>query len=509
MKTTKLLLLFAAASLMAAACEQAETEDQTVAVESVSLDEAISEGITITEGETYEIAKLVTVLPENATDKTVTYSSSDTKKATVSEEGVITAVAEGTADITVTAGDKTATFTVTVKPKPAGTVTVESITLDESIAEGATLETGKTLDISSLITVLPENATDKSVKYSSSAEEYATVSDAGVITAVAAGEATITVTSASDAKVSTSFKLTVTAAEPAGNITGITVSEEGKALTYTSEVRGTTDLAQYITTTPAEHTDGLIYSSSDEKVATVSEDGKLTIVAAGPATITVAAKSNSEVNATISVTVNQYVGDYPRFEGDENGDEASLPLSEENWYWTMTFSDPLLTVKEQSLINGRNNSLTAMIDGRAIVNRSGSDDTDLTNGTAFCVKNRGTAADHEAYFTIDMGRPQLVNYFRISNISTNKDDVRTRFCKFNKIEGSNDGSSFTTIKTELDFSDVQSVLENRESGNITIHESNYRYLRFTFKGTECFGPNGQAGGTAQIEEFYLGYEAAE
>ena len=145
MKTTKLLLLFAAAGLMAAACEQAETEDQTVAVESISLDETISEGITLTEGETYDIADLVTVLPENATDKTVTYSSSDTKKATVSEEGVINAVAEGTADITVTAGDKTATFTVTVKPKPAGTVSVEAITLAETIANGTSLETGKTL----------------------------------------------------------------------------------------------------------------------------------------------------------------------------------------------------------------------------------------------------------------------------------------------------------------------------------------------------------------------------
>ena len=505
MKTTKLLLLFAAAGLMAAACEQAETEDQTVAVESISLDETISEGITLTEGETYDIADLVTVLPENATDKTVTYSSSDTKKATVSEEGVITAVAEGTADITVTAGDKTATFTVTVKPKPAGTVSVESITLAETIANGASLETGKTLDISSKITVLPENATDKSVKYSSSAEEYATVSDAGVITAVAAGEATITVTSASDGEVSASFILTVTAAEPAGNITGITVSEEGQALTYTSEVRGATDLAQFITTTPAEHTDELTYSSSDEKVAAVSADGQLTIVAAGTATITVAAKSDPEVNATISVTVNQYTGDYPRFEGDENGEEASLPLSEENWYWTMTFSDQLLTASEQKLINGRNNSLTAMIDGRAIVNRSGSDDADLSNGTAFCVKAKNTAADHVAYFTIDMGKQQKVNYFRISNISTFKDDVRVRFKKFTEISGSNDGTDFTPIVTEFDFSSIQKVLENRETGNLKITESDYRYLRFSFKGTECFGPD-VVGSTAQIEEFYLGYE---
>ena len=505
MKTTKLLLLFAAAGLMAAACEQAETEDQTVAVESISLDETISEGITLTEGETYDIADLVTVLPENATDKTVTYSSSDTKKATVSEEGVINAVAEGTADITVTAGDKTATFTVTVKPKPAGTVSVEAITLAETIANGTSLETGKTLDISSMVTVLPENATDKSVKYSSSDAKVATVSDAGVITAVAAGEATITVTSASDGEVSASFILTVTAAEPAGNITGITVSEEGQALTYTSEVRGATDLAQFITTTPAEHTDELTYSSSDEKVAAVSADGQLTIVAAGTATITVAAKSDPEVNATISVTVNQYTGDYPRFEGDENEDEVAA-IEGENWYWTMTFSDELLTAEKQSLIKGRNNSLTAMLDGRTIVARSGaSDDAELSNGTAFCVTAKGTAADHVAYFTIDMGKQQKVNYFRISNISTFKDDVRVRFKKFTEISGSNDGTNFTPIETEFDFSSIQKVLENRETGNLKITESDYRYLRFSFKGTECFGPD-IVGSTAQIEEFYLGYE---
>lgn len=415
MKTTKLLLLFAAAGLMAAACEQAEaeTEDPAVAVESVSLDESISEGVTLTEGET--------------------------------------------------------------------------------------------LDIAGLITVLPENATDKSVKYSSSAEEYATVSDAGVITAVAAGEATITVTSASNGEVSASFILTVTAAEPAGNITGITVSEEGQALTYTSEVRGATDLAQFITTTPEENTDELTYSSSDEKVATVSEEGQLTIVAAGTATITVAARSNPEVNASISVTVNQYVGDYPRFEGDENDEQAAVPYTDETWYWTMTFSDDLMSV------GGRNNSLYAMLDGRPIVNRNPGqkDDENITNGSAFCAKARGTAEDHIAYFTIDMGKQQKVNYFRISNISTVTGDVLVRFKKFTEISGSNDGNSFTTIANDVDFTTVQEDAANRTTGNIAITESNYRYLRFSMKGLECYGPAGTYGGSGQIEEFYLGYEAAE
>ena len=64
MKTTKLIALFAAAGLVFAACEKPETEDQTIAVESVSLDETISEGHELTEGATLDISDYVTVLPE-------------------------------------------------------------------------------------------------------------------------------------------------------------------------------------------------------------------------------------------------------------------------------------------------------------------------------------------------------------------------------------------------------------------------------------------------------------
>ena len=502
MKTTRLIALFAAAGLVFAACEKPETEDKTVAVESVSLDEAISEGYELTEGTTLDISEYVTVLPENATDKTVSYSSSKTDVATVSETGVITAIAAGETVISVTAGDKTVTFTLTVKEKPAGTISVESITLADDIKNGKSVEAEQTLDISTLITVLPENATDKTVSYASSNKDAATITDAGIITAVAAGESTISITSNSDANVKEEFTLTVTAKAPV-NITAINVTEKSK--TYTSEDRKVYDLSEYFTVEPAENTDAVIFASSDENVAKI-ENGKMSIGVAGEATITIAAQSNPDIKATITVTVNQYVGDYPRFEGDENDEKAAI--EGENWYWTMTFSDPLLTVAEQKLIDGRNNSLTAMLDGRHIVNRGASDDAELSNGTAFCVKNRGTDAAHEAYFVIDMGQQQKVNYFRISNISTHKDDLRVRFKKFNEISGSNSADGpFETIASDLDFTAQQNSTENRESGNISIPESNYRYLKFMFKGTECFGPDGNSGATAQIDEFYLGYDA--
>lgn len=516
MKTTKLIALFAAAGLVFAACEKPEAEDKTVAVESVSLDEAISEGYELTKGTTLDISEYVTVLPENATDKTVSYSSSKTDIATVSEAGVITAVAEGETEITVKAGDKTATFTLTVKAKPAETVAVESITLDEEIADGKSVEEGQTLNISGLFTVLPDNATDKTVSYASSNEDAATITDAGVITAVAAGETTISITSNSDANVKAEFTLTVTAKAPV-NITAINVTENSK--TYTSEDRKVYDLSEYFTVEPAENSDAVTFASSDEDVAKI-ENGQMTIGLAGEATITIAAQSNPEIKATITVTVDQYKGDYPRFEGDENDEQAAI--EGENWYWTMTCSiDPLKSY------NGRNNSLTAMLDGRSIVTRAGTtnkDDAALTNGTAFCFDQMKSVWDESdaTTFTIDMGKIQAVNYFRIQNISKDRDDVQVRFCKFNKIEGSNDGTQFTTIATDLSWENAIALGTtnnqgrpeyNFETDNIKFNETvSYRYLRFSCWDPDCFERKivgGTQGGSGQIAEFYLGYQDAE
>lgn len=507
MKTTKLIAIFAAGGLMFAACEKPETEDKTVAVESVSLDKAISEGYELTEGTTLDISEYVTVLPENATDKTVSYSSSKTDIATVSEEGVITAVAEGETEITVKAGDKTATFTLTVKAKPAETVAVESITLDDSIKDGATLEAGETLSIAGLVTVLPDNATDKTVTYASSDEKVATISEAGLITALSEGPTTISV-SAGDKTVK--FILTVTV-----NITAINVTENSK--TYTSEDRKVYDLSEYFTVEPAENTDAVTFASSDEDVAKI-ENGKMSIGVAGKATITIAAQSNPDIKATITVTVNQYVGDYPRFEGDENDEQAAI--EGENWYWTMTCSiDPLKSY------NGRNNSLTAMLDGRSIVTRAGTtnkDDAALTNGTAFCFDQMKSVWDESdaTTFTIDMGKIQAVNYFRIQNISKDRDDVQVRFCKFNKIEGSNDGTQFTTIATDLSWENAIALGTTNDQGrpeynfetdNIKFNETvSYRYLRFSCWDPDCFERKivgGTQGGSGQIAEFYLGYDA--
>lgn len=130
-----------------------------------------------------------TVAPEDATNKSVTWSSSDDTIATVSATGEVTAVGAGSATITVTTvdGSFTASCAVTVS---AATVAVTGVTVSpktDSLAVGDA-------DITLTATVAPENATNQNVTWSSSSDLIATVSDAGVVHAVGAGEATITVT---------------------------------------------------------------------------------------------------------------------------------------------------------------------------------------------------------------------------------------------------------------------------------------------------------------------------
>ena len=120
------------------------------------------------------------IAPENATDKTVVWTSSNTGVATVSD-GVITALKVGSATITAKAGDKSATCAVTVEATPVSDVTVDPTQV--------TLKAGQTATLSA--TVSPDDATDKTVVWTSSNTEVATVAD-GVITALKVGSVTIT-----------------------------------------------------------------------------------------------------------------------------------------------------------------------------------------------------------------------------------------------------------------------------------------------------------------------------
>ena len=154
---------------------------RAVSVESVTLD--ITE-LTLVEGNSQQLNASVT--PEGADDSTPVWTSSDSAVASVSTSGLVTAVSEGSAVITVTAGGRSASCTVTVK---SSYVAVESVSLSLSELE---LKAGETHLLQAVIN--PSNATEKTVSWSSSDSAVATVGADGLVTAVSKGSAVITAT---------------------------------------------------------------------------------------------------------------------------------------------------------------------------------------------------------------------------------------------------------------------------------------------------------------------------
>lgn len=147
------------------------------------------------------------VAPDNAGNKNVSWSSSNTAAAAVNSSGTVTAVAVGSAVITVTTedGGYTAACAVTVT---APVVAVTGVTLNQT---SAVLTEGETLTLKA--TVSPANATNKSVSWSSSNTAVAAVDQYGRITAKKAGTAIITVTTKDGGKTA-SCKVTVQALDP-------------------------------------------------------------------------------------------------------------------------------------------------------------------------------------------------------------------------------------------------------------------------------------------------------
>lgn len=160
--------------------KNAEPEPHKVIVTSVSVKPS---SLSLKVGETAQLT--ATVTPVNADNDNVNWSSSDNSVATVAD-GLVTAVKEGSATITVTTvdGGKTATCAVTVS---TDIVPVTGIKLN---METADLEEGKTLQLEAILE--PANTTERNVSWKSSNTEVATVSENGLVTGVSAGEATIT-----------------------------------------------------------------------------------------------------------------------------------------------------------------------------------------------------------------------------------------------------------------------------------------------------------------------------
>ena len=278
---------------------------------------------------TGESAETDEKLAKAAEKLTIEWTSSDESVATVDETGTVTAVAAGEADVTASVKDAdiAASTHIKVVVTPTDVVAPESIDL---VTNG---ENTKSLDAK----LVPADATDVKLAYESSDESIATVDETGKVTAVANGECTITTYVVADAKDADASELSAVAVEAADSEetddsvatmpedlaamdsafgvvpedlkaeTKVTVTTNVESVTL-DKTEGVLTVGNTVTVTATVIPDtatnaSVTWTSSDEAIATVDSEGKITAVAPGTATITATSDSNPDVSAAYAVTV--------------------------------------------------------------------------------------------------------------------------------------------------------------------------------------------------------------
>ena len=226
-----------------------------------------------------------TITPSNATNKEVKWTSSNENIAVVSENGIVTPVKNGTCKIIATTTDGTnlsASIDITVDFKVTSisfstkSYTITSVNQTPSFREK----------------ISPSNAANKSVKWTSSNENVAKVSTTGVIKPVKNGTCKIIATTTDGTNLSASIDITVDI-----KATKITLDKTNINLTnekYSDKITAKIE--------PSEASDKVKYTSSNEKVAKVKEDGTVIAVGKGNCIITATTTDGTNLSAKCNVT---------------------------------------------------------------------------------------------------------------------------------------------------------------------------------------------------------------
>ena len=231
----------------------------------------------------------VTIKPDNATIKAVTWSTSTPKILSVSPDGTITALAKGTGRVIATATDGS---------KRTGEATISVVQMPESVTIGAkatTVPVGQTISLSA--TVAPNNTNDKTVTWTSLTPEIATVSSYGTVKGVSRGTASIFCSAKADPSVSEIITIEVTQL-----VEKVTADPKNFAI----HVGDSLQLGWTIF--PENASDPSVsFTSENTRIVSVSPTGVITGVGKGEAIVTIKAKDGSNHYSRVTVTVQQPV----------------------------------------------------------------------------------------------------------------------------------------------------------------------------------------------------------
>lgn len=317
-------------------------------VESISLDITSYE---MTEGD--EVTLTPTINPINATNKNISWISSNTSVATV-ENGKVMTLAPGNVIVTVITedGNKTAECSIIVKKRiyPVTSITLDKTAYELPVGEGIALKA----------TVYPENATNKNIMWSSSNEAVATI-DNGVVIGKYPGKVTIIATTEDGKKTANCTITVVSAYYP---VESITLNKTQYEISEGDEIH------LYATINPNNATNKKIHwNSSNIEIVTV-ENGKITALNPGTTTITAITDDGAKsTNCEVVVNALPYSSAYVTL------DKRSLELREgETRTITATIKQAgteneiiIWSSSDSSIVSVYNGTLTAIKPGQVII----------------------------------------------------------------------------------------------------------------------------------------------
>ena len=251
------------------------------------------------------------VLSYNAATRTATFTP-DADLAYESEYTVTVSGSVATVGGVTLEGDVSWSFTTEDAPAPADVI--DGVTVDPATA---TIVVGDTVQLTADVSVV-SGSPSTAVTWASDDETVATVDATGLVTAVAAGTATITATSVFDASFSGDAVITVI--EPSV-IDGVTIDAPATNVVEGGTLQLTADVS-VVSGTPSEE---VTWETSDETIALVDEDGLVTAVAPGTVTITAISVFDPSFEDSVDITVVALLevdADYAPYAADANVNTA-------------------------------------------------------------------------------------------------------------------------------------------------------------------------------------------
>ena len=285
-----------------AACCSVTVKEPVITATGITLSQT---SLTIEKGKSQAITAFVS--PSNATNKTITWTTSDSSVAVVSADGKISARSVGTAIITAkTSNGKTASCNITVPVIDTTGITLNVTSLSINKDSTTTLSA----------TVLPANATDKTVKWRTDKSYIASVDSSGKIHANSAGTATITAETNNGKTAAckvTVIDPTIKAASITLNISSLKLTP-GESYTLLAHVLPEQSINKSVT-----------WTTSNKAVASVS-NGKVTAIALGTATITAETDNGIKANCTVKVNPDTHLKNTSLIDSDivQVGDKVRI-----------------------------------------------------------------------------------------------------------------------------------------------------------------------------------------